>query len=272
MNDRFTSGSAAVRDDSRMPTNWFTYDFGYSWPYTWGHLAVLALAIVVAAVCRWRGWALWTVLVPAAIAVWAGLGAFSMHHAVQINEPQRLVTETFLPSGGGRVLDLGAGSGRATVGLLLARPRASVVALDRYTGYYGIDDNTPERLHRNARAAGVDDRVRVEVADMRVLPFQRATFDAAMSVAAIDHLDWPGIEVTLREVARVLKPGGQFLIVGLNPDVWVRLAVPSSIHGGYWGTAPNRQRWRAALEAAGFEVVDSGTQPATVYLLARSSE
>ena len=86
------------------------------------------------------------------------------------------------------MLELGAGSGRATVGFLLARPEARVTALDAYRGYFGIDDNTPERLMRNARTAGVDGRVQVQVADMRTLPFDAGRFDAAFSVAAIDHL------------------------------------------------------------------------------------
>lgn len=253
-------------------TTWFTYDFGYSWPFTWGHLLVSLAGLALMAIARWRGWSAWVLGGAAIVTVWGLVGAVTMHEAVQINEPQRLVTDAFLASGRGHVLDLGAGSGRATVGLLLARPEATVTAVDRYEGYYGIDDNTPGRLQRNARHAGVDARLAVQVADMRRLPFEASTFDAAMSVAAIDHLDWPGIEQTLREVARVLKPGGQLLIVGLEPDLWVRLSIPSSMHGGYWGTAQNQSRWRDTLDAAGFEILESGRRPATVYLLAAVRE
>lgn len=256
-----------------MPVfSWFTYDFGYSWPYTLGHALVLGFALVALA-AAWRlAWPRWARLVAAAVAVWGLEGMVTMHHAVQINVPQRLPTERFLPGGPSRVLDLGAGSGRASIGVLLARPDATVTALDRYEGYYGIDDNTPDRLQRNAARAGVSNRLTVQVADMRTLPFEPRTFDAAISVAALDHLDWPGIRQTLHEVERVLRPGGQLLIVGLNPDVWVRMAIPSSIHGGYWGTAQNMQRWRNELQDAGFTVDEAGTQPATVYLLAHLAQ
>jgi SAM-dependent methyltransferase len=257
---------------SMMPS-WMIYQFGYSWPYTRGHLLVGLAGAAVALLCYWRAWPRWAALAPGIVALWGLAGAASMHYAVQINEPQRLVTERFLPSGSGRVLDLGAGSGRATVGLLLARPKATVTAVDLYQGYFGIDDNTPERLRANARIAGVDDRVRVEVADMRVLPFEPGVFDAAMSVAAIDHLRWDGVEQTLGETARVLKPDGQFLIVSLNVDTWVRIAMPSSIHGhGYWGQSQNVARWRDALAKAGFTVVETGTKPATLYFLAQRRE
>ena len=132
-----------------------------------------------------------------------------------------------------------------------------------------IDDNSPDRLMRNVRAAGVDARVQVSVADMRTLPFAAGRFDAAFSVAAIDHLPWPGIEATLRETARVLRPGGQLLIVSLNSDAWVAVAMPWALHGhGFWSSSQNRRRWRAALDAAGFVVDDIGTRPATQYILA----
>ena len=40
------------------------------------------------------------------------------------------------------VLDAGAGSGRAGVGVLLARPKAIVTGLDVYSGYWGIEGFT----------------------------------------------------------------------------------------------------------------------------------
>jgi SAM-dependent methyltransferase len=247
----------------------FTYDFGYSWPLSWGHLLVGALGAALCFLAWRRRWPRALLVAGGAVALWGVAGAAAMHYAVQIASPHRLATPTFLAGGQGEVLELGAGSGRATIGLLLARPAARVTALDAYAGYYGIDDNTPERLLRNARAAGVERRVQVRVADMRTLPFEDRRFDAAFSVAAIDHLPWDGIAQALRETARVLKPGGQLLIVSLRNDAWLKVAMPWSLHGhGYWGSTQSRRRWTEALEAAGFTVTETGTRPATWYLLA----
>ena len=127
-----------------------------------------------------------------------------------------------------------------------------MTALDAYRGYFGIDDNTPERLMRNARAAGVDSRVQVQVADMRRLPFEAGRFDAAFSVAAIDHLPWDGIAEALRETARVLRPGGQLLIVSLNSDAWIKVAMPWSVHGhGFWSSTQSRRRWTRGARRRG---------------------
>jgi len=250
-------------------TSWFRYDFGYSWPFTTGHLLVFAVALALAAFAAWRGWRWWLVGALAAVAAWGLAGAVAMHYAVRINEPVPPPTRAFLASGAGRVLDLGAGSGRATVGVLLAHPDVRVTAVDLFSGYYGIDDNTADRLRRNATIAGVNDRLDVQTADMRQLPFAAEEFDAAMSVAAIDHLGWQDIERAMRETARVLKPGGEFLVVSLNPDAWVRIALPLSLHGhGYWGRPQNLEPWRQVFTRSGFDVKEVGTGPATLYWLA----
>ena len=179
-----------------------------------------------------------------------------------------LPTEQFLSSGAGRVVDIGAGSGRAAIGLLLARPRVTVTAVDIYTGYYGIDDNTPERFMLNARIAGVADRAEAKVGDARELPLATGTYDGAISVAAIDHLPRAGIPKALAEAARVLKPGGEFLLTIVNVDAWARFASPHAL--GHHPAA-NPGRWRAMLESSGFEIVEQGTQPGALYFLSRKT-
>jgi SAM-dependent methyltransferase len=256
--------------NSRM-FDFLRYDFGYSWPITRGHLIVFLVFASAAALCRWRGWPRWTTTLTSVIAVWALGGALVMHYVIRINSPLTLPTERFLAPNTGRVVDLGAGSGRATVMVLQARPNVTVTSLDRYTGYYGIDDNTPDRLRLNARIAGVENRVRVEVGDMRRLPFKDGEFEAGLSVAAMDHLQRDDIPMAIAETARVLKPGGEFLFVTINSDFWVHLMMPLAIHGhgGYWGSRANEALWRQRFNDGGFDVVETGTRPAELYLLAK---
>lgn len=247
----------------------FTYDFGYSWPITWGLLIPVALfgALLAAGVrLKWRRW---VVIASALVVVWGIVGLLITHALFRINLPMPPVTDRFASSGSGRFVDIGAGSGRATIGLLLARPRVHVTAVDIYKGYYGIEDNSPERLIRNASIAGVADRTSVVVGDARALPLETGGYDGVISVAAIDHLPRAGIPKALAEAARVLKPRGEFLLAVVNVDWWARLASPHAL-GHHPRTDPGR--WRTLLESAGFAIIEQGTRPAVLYFLCRKSQ
>jgi SAM-dependent methyltransferase len=247
----------------------FRYDFGYAWPWTWGH-GIAAIICAGLAVALWstgrRTWG----IVCAALAAWAVTGAVIVNLVLRFSLPGALPTEQFLASGQGRVLDLGAGSGRSTVMVLQARPQAQVTALDIFGTEYGISGNSPERLLANARAAGAADRLDVRTGDMREMPFDAASYDGAVSVAAIDHLSRADVGRTLAEIQRVLRPGSDFLLVVINPDTWIRTAFPFFAHHGYFGGRANPDRWRETLTTAGFDVREVGFQPGAVYLLART--
>lgn len=244
------------------------FDFGYDWPWTYGHLIAAAICASTAALA-WFLHRRVTAGLAAGVVVWALAGSAIVHGALRFNMPIELPTAAFLPAGAGRVLDVGAGSGRASLMVLLARPDARVTALDIFDNRFGIGDNTPQRLRANARIAGVADRLDVTTGDMRQLPFPDASFDAAVSSFAIDHLNRQGVARSLAELHRVVRPDGQMLLMVVNQDGWSRAAFPFLMHHGYFGGRPHPERWRAALEAAGFEIAEQGTMPATLYLLAR---
>jgi ubiquinone/menaquinone biosynthesis C-methylase UbiE len=65
----------------------------------------------------------------------------------------------------------------------------------------------------NARREGVEDRVKVESANMRRMPFAPESFDVVVSRAAIHNLyDTSDRLQALQEIVRVLKKGGYALI------------------------------------------------------------
>jgi SAM-dependent methyltransferase len=244
----------------------FTYDFGYSWFIAYGLAVPLVLAAALACLAAWRRWPRLVSFGAWAIAAWAIAGLILVNVVFGINRPMELPTERFLPSGRGRVLDVGAGSGRAAVGVLLARPATRVTGIDLYRGYMGIEDNTPERFMRNARIAGAAERAEAVRGDARALPFGDATFDAVVSSYVIDHLRGEGKAEALAEAARVLKPRGEFLLLIVNADWPTRLFSP---HALAHHPRQDPARWRAMLEKAGFAIEEEGTRPATLYWFAR---
>lgn len=248
--------------------NVFAYDFGYGWAWNYGHL----IAVIPGLILAFLSWRLrWSRAITAfalAVAVWGVIGLLIVQFVMRINLPLELPTETFLSGGFGRVLDAGAGSGRSSLMVLLERPGAHVLALDLYEGYFGIADNTPERLYSNAAIAGVRDRIEARVGDVCELPLEDASQDAVVSAYVIDHLRREGVDRSLSEIRRVLRPNGQFLLLVINSDIWIRVAYPFFVHHAYYGGRTNHQRWRDRLSAAGFQIVEEGTTPGTFYLLA----
>jgi SAM-dependent methyltransferase len=226
----------------------------------------LAISPAIAAVALWRGWSRWILAVAATVFVWAAAGLILINAVFGLNRTLTLPTERFLTGGSGRVLDAGAGSGRAAMGVLLARPQATVTALDIYEGYWGIDGNTPERFMNNARIAGAAHRAEARTGDMREMPFSDAEFDAVISSYAIDHLSRDGSAKAVAEVARVLKPGGEFLLLIVNADWLARVVSP---HALAHHPRQDPARWNALLERTGFLVEETGTRPATLYFFAR---
>ena len=230
----------------------------------------LAAAVVFGAVAMltWRmRLPRWMPVLTGAAALWAAGGVAVVHGALRFNLPIELPTRAFLPSGSGRVLDGGAGSGRATLMVLLARPQSTVTAIDIFSEGYGIDGNTPDRLRANATRIGVANRLEVVTGDLRKMPLPTASFDAAVSAFAIDHLNRDGMARALAEMKRVLKPQGQFLLMVIAPDTYVRYAFPFLAAHGYFGPRTPSEIWRTRLTTAGFTVQEEGRQPGALYLL-----
>lgn len=251
-----------------MPTT-TSIDFGYPWWLSNGHLIVLLPALAALVAGRFRNWPRWAMATLGVVALWAG-AAFFVVRSLDVNGPPRLLTQNFLRSGVGRVLDLGAGTGRSSIMVLAARPQATLVAsdlfADSFKSHFGDQGSPQDRLLKNLKAAGVAQRATIETADMRKLPFEPASFDAIISAYALDHVGREGAKQALAEANRVLKPGGDFLLILVENDRWTKfLFGPLLSHGGTRGA----NWWRATATEADFQAIEEGTAPATLYFLLR---
>jgi len=245
-------------------------NFGYPWFLSYGHLAVAAVALSCWLLGRARKWSKAPMVLIGAVTLWSLAAFLVARFAFDVNGRLPLPTQRFLASGTGRVLDMGVGTGRSSFMVLEARPQTTVVALDLFTESYeqhfGTGQSGQERLLSNLKAAGLEHRATIQAGDMRKLPFEAATFDGVVSTYAIDHLNRDGVTASLSEASRVLKPNGEFLLMVITKDAWLKFAFgPLLLHSGTRTPA----RWTSLLQDAGFQMVDQGKRPGTLYFLAR---
>lgn len=244
-------------------------DFGYPWWLSYGHLVVLAPTAALLGMGLWRGWHGWLLALLGVLVLWSAVAVVTIRFGLNINTVPQLPTEHFLASGNGHVLDMGAGTGRSSIMVLAARPKSTLVALDlfgeSFETHFGEGGTPQERLGANLKAAGVDGRASIETGDMRKLPYQSETFDAIVSAYAVDHLGREGISEALAEAARVVKPGGDFLLILIHDDAWSKLLFgPLLMH-----TTRPPSWYQERLEQAGFSIVEQGSSPITIFFLGR---
>ena len=106
-----------------------------------------------------------------------------------------------------------------------------------------LSGNRPEATMENARREGVADRVEVRDGDARQLPFPDATFDVVVSSLALHNIyDRAGRERAVREIARVLKPGGRVAIEDIrHTDEYARVLAASGLNDvRRWATVVGR--------------------------------
>lgn len=115
-------------------------------------------------------------------------------------------------TGDERVLDVGCGRGLMLVGAAKRAPRGRAAGIDIWQAV-DLSGNRPAATLENARREGVAEQVSVQTADMRSMPFADGSFDVVVSRFAIHNLATAADrDRAVREIARVLRPGGFVLI------------------------------------------------------------
>lgn len=102
------------------------------------------------------------------------------------------------------ILDVGCGGGRTVNKLAAAASRGTVTGID----YAEESVAASRRANRELIALG---RVEIRQASVSDLPFADNSFDLATAVET--HFWWQDIGAGMREVFRVLKPGGHMVII-----------------------------------------------------------
>ncbi len=131
--------------------------------------------------------------------------------------------------GGGRVLDAGCGKARYSAILRQRFPAARITALDISSEMLRHVPQGIETVHHGILG----------------MPFPDATFDAVICVEALEHV--VRTELALRELVRVLRPGGRLVIIDKNREKQGALEIQS------WENWFAVEEILATLQALGME-------------------
>ena len=113
------------------------------------------------------------------------------------------------------VLDVGCGHGLMLIGAAHRVPRGRAIGIDLWS-QTDQHANSPEATRANADAEGVSSRVSIQDGDMRALPFDDASIDVVVSSLAIHNVPSAAErEQSIREIARVVRPGGSVGILDI---------------------------------------------------------
>lgn len=152
---------------------------------------------------------------------WAGLWAESvrlgLRHLARHGYLREAVVRVVVPLDPSRYLELPwaierLGARRGERVLDLASPKLLSVTLARRGVRVTVVDQLEREIETWRALAGDVPGLTLEVADGRALPFADASFEHACSISVLEHIEEPGDAEALRELARVVRPGGRVLV------------------------------------------------------------
>ncbi len=113
----------------------------------------------------------------------------------------------------GTIIDVGCGPGGTAIALARAFPDSEVVGID-------LSEPLLRRAELAAEQAGLDRRVRFELADVQHMPYRDDTFDAVINLNMVHLVEDP--RQMLDEIERVLAPQGHLFVADLRRS-WLGL-------------------------------------------------
>ncbi len=132
----------------------------------------------------------------------------------------------------GILLDAGCGPGYLDMAIAARYPHIEVIGID-------ISREMIDLAVRNQSLSMIGRRIDYREADIEHLPFENNCADFVVSTLSIHHLAHP--DQALREIARVLRPGGQLFIFDLRRDSPEALFKIINFGQRFWAPRPIRR-------------------------------
>lgn len=150
-------------------------------------------------------------------------------------------------SGEEKVLDVGCGRGLLAIGAAKRLKKGRVTGVDVWDGSL-LSGNKLDGAVENAKAEGVADRVKIENGNALKLTYGDKSYDVVVSSLVLHTILEPEARAAaLREMVRVLKPGGQIGIFDVSTAGEYAAALREAgadpvddSHSAWLGFAPGR--------------------------------
>ena len=158
------------------------------------------------------------------------------------------------------VLDIGCGGGNTLARIAERVTEGHLVGID----YAETSVEASRAFNAALIAAG---RMEILHGSVESLPFEDGHFDAVVTVESFYF--WPNPEECLKEVARVVKKGGTFLLLA---EIYERNDLPESIRekiAGYQLTNPTPEEFERLFRAAGFAAVETHFKDGEYWIAVR---
>ena len=111
------------------------------------------------------------------------------------------------PCRGGAILDVGTGPSQIPIALARADPMAPILGID-------LARHMLDRARRNVEEAGLSDRIKLELADAKGVPYPDGQFEAVVSNSIVHHI--PDPSPALAEMVRLVGTGGTLFVRDLR--------------------------------------------------------
>jgi ubiquinone/menaquinone biosynthesis C-methylase UbiE len=131
---------------------------------------------------------------------------FSRRGLWVINTPYRRILAAANITAQDHVLDLGCGIGNILIAL------AERVEFSHQPVGVDVSPDLIRIGEREIAQAGLRDRIQLQVSPATRLPFEDGSFDVVLTSHVLKHLDDEALLASFREVTRILRPGGRFLL------------------------------------------------------------
>jgi SAM-dependent methyltransferase len=246
----------------RKPDRIFDYGWSLSWLNGYWVIGIIALIFSILIYSYLPGFKLLALLL-----FLLSINLFLGSATIRASRNTDFLTLPFVelfPENAKTILDAGCGAGRTTISLSRVY-KGNIVAFDTFDSDY-IEGGGNTLLEKNIQAAGIKNRIEIIKGDITSTNFNDNHFDAAISTFMIDHLGNQKLQC-LREINRILKPGGRLLMIVVVPNL-TSFAIASIF--SFFLTS--KKGWGKFFEESDFKIIEEADINGAAYFLIEKND